>query len=324
MRGAVAPLRINHASADPRFAEHPGLSLYGIESYIAVPLVRRDGSAFGTLCALDPLPTELTDDAFTIFHLLAQLIAFELEADERQRRREAEIHTLEDFVAIAAHDLRQPLTALHGRLQMLARAARRGLPAAEMTPKVDALLDQSARAIALTDTLLDVARFETGGLELDRQPLDLVALAMQAIEDVQTTAPDHAFRLDAPDTFALRADARRLSRVLHNLLENAAKYAPAEGGPIVVTIEPDALADGTPAARLAVHDSGDGIPAEALHRIFERQYRVPGAMTEAKRGSGLGLYIVRQIVEAHGGSVRAENAPDAGLQVVALLPLRSE
>jgi signal transduction histidine kinase len=88
--GAVAPLLINDARVQSAFAEHPAFKLYGIQSYIAVPLIRRDGSYFGTLCAFDPQPTDLTEESFEIFHLLANLIAFELEADEAERRaREA-------------------------------------------------------------------------------------------------------------------------------------------------------------------------------------------------------------------------------------------
>ncbi|WP_405046635.1 GAF domain-containing protein [Pseudomonas sp.] len=86
--GAVAPLLINKASVDPRFSAHPGLALYGIESYIAVPLNRLDGTYFGTLCALDTEPAQLSEADFDILQLLAQLIAFELEADEQQRRRD--------------------------------------------------------------------------------------------------------------------------------------------------------------------------------------------------------------------------------------------
>lgn len=126
VKGAVVPLLINRASTDPRFSGHPGLQLHGIESSIAVPLNRRDGSYFGTLCALDPLPANLSADHFAVFHLLAQLIAFELEADEHQQRREAAVPALEDFVAIAAHDLRQPLSALAVQVQLLARRARAG------------------------------------------------------------------------------------------------------------------------------------------------------------------------------------------------------
>jgi signal transduction histidine kinase len=84
--GAVAPLLINDARAEPAFTDHPAFRLYGIQSYIAVPLTRRDGSYFGTLCAFDPQPTDLTEESFEIFHLLANLIAFELEADEAERR----------------------------------------------------------------------------------------------------------------------------------------------------------------------------------------------------------------------------------------------
>ena len=140
-------MRINHASRDERFRTHPGLALYGIESYLAVPLRRRDGSYFGTLCTLDPAPTDLAEDAAAIFTLLADLIAFELEADEQGRQQEAQIRALEDVIAIAGHDLRQPLTILLGRLQLLARAARRAtLTPEELAARVEELTGQVRRA----------------------------------------------------------------------------------------------------------------------------------------------------------------------------------
>ncbi len=317
--GAVAPLLITHASADPRFREHPGLQRHGIESYIAVPLHRRDGSYFGTLCTLDPRPTALTDEAFAVFHLLADLIAFELEADERQQRREAEVRALEDFVAIAAHDLRQPLTALAGRIQLLARKLRRGTPAAELAQGVEILGAQVRRAVALSEVLLDVARMEAGGFTLARQPLDLVALAREVLDEVRATAPAHTFLLEAPPTLVAPADPRRLGQVLRNLLENAAKYAPPESGPVVLRLEA-APADAPEAIRLSVRDAGLGVEDDQLGRIFERRYRAPRAEAEGIGGSGLGLYIVRRIVAAHGGMVHAERAPEGGLLVRLDLP----
>ncbi len=300
------------------------MHLYGIESYIAVPLIRRDGTYFGTLCALDPLPTELTDESFDIFSMLAHLIAFELEADEQQRRREAEVRTLEDFIAIAAHDLRQPLTVLSGRLQLLARRARRGAPGAELADGLDGLLLQTQRAIALSDTLLDVARIEAGAFSVDRRQFDLVALARQTMGEAGTVAPDHRFVLEAASTRATVGDERRLGRVLHNLLENAAKYTDPASGPIVLAIESTTTDDGADAVHVTVRDAGHGVPEDQLVRIFDRQYRSPDAMTRGINGSGLGLFIVRRIIEAHGGSVRAENAPGGGLAVSLTLPQCAE
>ncbi len=313
-------MRINHASADPRFRAHPGLALHGIESYLAVPLIRRDGSAFGTLCTLDPLPAALDDDAFAIFHLLADLIAFELEADERQREREARIRSLEDVIAIAAHDLRQPLTVLLGQLQLLARQVRRDETALAVAARVEALIAQARRAIALSGTLLDVARLETGDFALDRAPFDLVALARQTLDDVRTIAPHHTFRLAAPAVLPCRGDERRLGQVLRNLLENAAKYAPADSGPVVVTLAPHPPTGGAGGVEITVRDAGLGVADDQLARLFDRHYRAPDAVDRGIAGSGLGLYIVRRIVEAHGGAVRAERAPEGGLLVRLTVP----
>ncbi|MDP9375426.1 MAG: GAF domain-containing sensor histidine kinase [Chloroflexota bacterium] len=311
---------INHASADPRFRNHPGLALYGIESYIAVPLTRRDGSYFGTLCALDPQPTDLGEDAFEIFRLLAQLIAFEMEADEERRRREADLRALEDFIAIAAHDLRQPLTILSGRLQLLVRQVRRSLPAGEVAARLDDLMVQARRAVALSNTLLDVAQMEAGGFTIDRAPLDLMVLARQTVDEVRVVAPQHTFLLEGPDTLPYTGDERRLGQVLRNLLDNAAKYAPAESGPVVLTIEDAPMGDGRKWALVTIRDAGLGVPDEELAKIFDRRYRSPRAVEEGISGTGLGLYIVRRIVEAHGGTIRAEHAPGGGLLVRLGLP----
>lgn len=318
--GAVAPLRINHASADPRFREHPGLLQHGIESYIAVPLIRRDGSYFGTLCTLDPQPAELTDADFEVFHLLSQLISFELEADEQQQRRAAEVRALEDVIAIAAHDLRQPLTILLGRAELLARKARRGASVDELVPGLDGIVAQARRSTQLSEALLDVAQIEMDGLSLSPSQVDLVDLARQILDDARTTMPARAFLLDAPPTIPLFADERRLGQVLRNLIENAAKYAPAESGPVILSAAVDATQDQPATVRICVRDHGPGVTPDDLDRLFQRQYRTPDAETRGVRGTGLGLYIVRQIIEAHAGHVRAENADGGGLQVCLELP----
>lgn len=318
--GAVAPLRINQASADPRFQSHPGLMLYGIESYIAVPLNRRDGSYFGTLCALDPLPAELSDDHFDVFHLLAQLIAFELEADEQQRHREAEQRALEDFIAIAAHDLRQPLTILQGKAELLARRARRGADPDDLVRRAEELLVQTRRAVALGDVVLDLARLEAGSLTLEFAQFDLVALATQIQSDAQSIAPKHHFVLNAPATLPIAGDERRIGQVLRNLLDNAVKYAPAARGPVVLTISADPQPGATEQINLSVCDAGLGVADEELPRLFERQYRAPQAVARRIGGSGLGLYIAQQIVEAHSGTIRAEHAAGGGLCVRLTLP----
>jgi signal transduction histidine kinase len=319
--GAVAPLLITHASQDPRFQEHPGLHRYGIESYIAVPLFRPDGSPFGTLCALDPNPAPLTEQNFAIFRLLADLITFELEADEQQQRRETALRALEDFVAVAVHDLRQPLTALYGRAQMLARRAQRGASAEELALAAAQVAGHARRANVLSEMLLDLARIDTGVFALSRAETDLVDLAGQVISDVQITAPNHLFELDAPATLPWHVDGPRLSQVLRNLLENAAKYAPADAGPVLITLRVREQERARWAA-INVSDHGVGVADADLPRLFERTYRTADAVTRGISGTGFGLYIARTVVEAHGGQIWAEHAPHGGLAICLELPSR--
>ena len=311
-------MRINHASQDERFREHPGLLLYGIESYLAVPLHRRDGSPFGTLCTLDPAPTALDDDAFAIFTLLADLIAFELEADEQQRQQATQLRALEEIIAIAGHDLRQPLTVLLARLQLLARAARRDtIPAAELVARAESLTAQVRHAINLSDTLLDVAQGEFDAPTITPAPCDLTAIAARVVEDIRLIAPQHTFHLDAPPALPYRGDERRLGQALRNLVENAAKYVPTESGPITVALRADAP---TGTIAIDVRDTGLGVPEEHLSRLFERSYREDDARRRSIAGTGLGLYIVRQIVAAHGGTIRAAGTPGGGLTIHLTLP----
>lgn len=309
---------IEHASADSRVEGHPAPMLYGFESYIAVPLLRRDRSYFGTLCTLDPSSIEIDDEVLSIFELLSRLLAFELEADEQQVRRESHIRTLEDIVAIAGHDIRQPLTAILGGLQFLSRRARRGASLDDLATQADQLTAQVRRAVRLSDTLLDVARAETGDMAIIRSDLDLVAVAQETLNEMRLVAPGYEFVLDSPPTLHYQGDERRLGRVLRNLLENVMKYVPPESGPIIVTLAEEP-GDGSPGvALLSVRDAGPGVPSDQLDHLFDRSYRAPAA--DAVSGTGLGLYIVRQIVEAHGGRVWAEAVPGGGLDIRMVLP----
>lgn len=311
-------MRINHASADPRYRDHPGLQLYGIESYIAVPLRRRDGSYFGTLCALDPRPTDLTDQAFDIFHLLAQLVAHELEADERHRRREAHIRALEEVVAMAAHDLRTPLTAARAAFRLVEVSAARRLRADER-----ALLEtgrrNAERLDRLIDDLLAYNQLEAGMLRLAPEPLDLrdvVAAARPAVEPLLRDK-GQPLAVHLPEALPTRGDRHRLEQVVINLLANAHRHTAAG---TAIAIAGRALAG---EVRLVVRDRGAGIRPEEQEAIFRRFHRgAPrgGAPGEAAGGTGLGLAIAKGLVELHAGRIWVESAPGAGAAFHVALP----
>lgn len=311
---------VNHASADSVFSHHPGLLQHGLESYVGVPLFRRDGTIFGTLCALDSEPANLSKSDMDVMHLLAQLIAFELEAEEQQQKGAAQLRAMEDFIAVAAHDLRQPLTALLGRAQLLARRARQGGPVEGLLPGIETLAVQTRRAIQLSDKLLDVARIETGEFQLGCEMLDLVELAQETLDDAQMNAPNHTFVFQAPPALPLYGDSSRLGQVLRNLLDNAAKYTPAERGPVELVIEQRQNQAGASFVRIQISDSGIGVSDADLARLFDRMYRASSATKAGISGTGLGLFISKQIVDAHGGTIEARHNPGGGLMVVVTLP----
>ncbi|GAC1404964.1 MAG: GAF domain-containing sensor histidine kinase [Chloroflexota bacterium] len=320
LTGAVAPLKISHASADPRFLEHPAPTLYGIESYIAVPLTRKDGSYFGTLCTLDPEPMDPGDEIIATFQLLSKLISFELEEAEEQRRRDDHIRALEDVIGIAGHDIRQPLTAVYAGLQLLARKVKRGQET-DVAEEAEYLAATVRRAVTLSETLLDVAQTQVSGFILQCSTFDLASSARQVLEETRIAAPAHTLVLYAPHSLPVFADERRLRRMVSNLLDNAVKYAPADSGPIILELSRRETGPAQFEVHIIVSDSGLGVRDHQLPLLFERQYRASQALDQGIQGSGLGLYIVRQIVEGHDGRVYAEASPEGGLAIHVHLPM---
>lgn len=221
---------------------------------------------------------------------------------ERKRLDQAQ----QDFVAMAGHDLATPLTVLRARTQLLLR--RRAYDEESLS----AILEQTSRMDRLVSDLRELASVEGGGLLLRRHAVDLIWLAEEAVERARTVAKERSIRMEATQTpVAVLVDRDRLGQVLDNLLGNAVKYSDDE---VVVRIEPD---DGE--ARLSVADRGPGIPAEVLPRLFDRFYR--GQQATSSAGLGLGLYIARMLVEAHGGRIWAESELGAGSTFIVALPL---
>ena len=205
---------------------------------------------------------------------------------ERQQRQ---------FIAMAAHELRTPVTSILGFAQLIQRRD----PA---NRHVATIVRQAASLDRLINDLIDSSRLEDGRLELRRERFDLVDLARDMAEQIQPLSDAHPIRIDAPPGPLVGVwDRERLGQVIQNLLTNAIKYSP-DGGAIVMRVED--LGDDV---RLAVQDQGIGIPPALLPRLFDAFYRVQ-RMARAIRGLGLGLHISRALVEAHGGEIQAESA----------------
>lgn len=242
-------------------------------------------------------------------------------AAERAAREAAEaaLRQRDEFVSVAAHELRTPITALSGQAQLLQRRLARdgGLDPERVAQALAMVTGQAVKLSRLVGQLLDVTRLHAGGLRLERQPTDLAALVQQAAAAARLLSQRHTIAVVCPAALAAKIDPDRLEQVLTNLLDNAMKYSPA-GGTIELTLgaaPPDAV-------ELAVRDHGLGIAPEKRGQIFECFYQAHDG--GHRGGLGLGLFISRQIVELHGGEIHAEFPPDGGTRFVVRLPLRSE
>jgi PAS domain S-box-containing protein len=227
-------------------------------------------------------------------------------AEDELRRVAADLseadHRKSEFLATLAHELRNPLAPIRTGLDLLRMA-----PAdKDALARIHAMMDrQLGHLIHLVDDLLDIARITRGKIELKRENVDLKVIAQMAVETSAALIESHGHRLDVDlpeERLPLEADVTRMVQVLSNLLNNAAKYTPA-GGRVALSAWRE---DGH--AVVAVSDSGIGIPPDAIGSVFEMFTQVRGSLDRAQGGLGIGLSLVRRLVELHGGRVAAFSA----------------
>lgn len=238
----------------------------------------------------------------------------------------------DEFVTLAAHELRTPIAVASGYAQMLLRAPNGQEGSAQEAPMApwqeDALRDINSamgRLTALTDDLLDVTRLQAGQLQLSREPHDLVALAHRICRRMQTTTMQHEIQLDTHvKHLIVDIDVRRIEQTLHNLINNAIKYSPS-GGVVKVTLrrfQPSAEQGASrPSAEMTVEDHGLGIPEDQQGMIFERFVRARNAQELGIEGTGLGLYLCREILAAHDGRIWFESKEGEGTTFHVVIPL---
>jgi len=234
--------------------------------------------------------------------------------------KEAE-YLKDEFIGVAAHELRNPLSVLKGFAEMLVYQTARGKGAklaAWQKEALEEIGEATSRLDKLTEDLLDVTRLQAGRLALSRDPTDLVALTRRMVSQRQMTTRQHVFSLDTEhSSLMVEMDKVRIEQVLSNLLSNAIKYSP-QGGPIELTIREEVEPH---VAFLSVRDRGIGIPIQQQARIFGRFVRAENARASEITGTGLGLYLSREIIERHGGRLWFESTEGAGSTFYMTLPL---
>jgi signal transduction histidine kinase len=227
------------------------------------------------------------------------------------------------LLSTTAHELKTPLTSMRMAAHLIAEE-RIGPLNDRQRRLFAAACEDCDRLHEIVESLLDMERIRLGKLLMDTQPENAGELARDAIESFRAAAERRGVKLevDLPDgaeggEFSVRVDRQRVALVFDNLFGNALKYTPAGG-----TIRVGAMRDRRAAGHFFVTDTGRGIPDALRHRVFEKFFRAPGQSSES--GSGLGLSIVKEIVEAHGGRVWAESREGQGTTVHFVLPLAEQ
>lgn len=317
------PHLTNDVLSDPRLHHPDWARAEGMVAFAGYPMLVGD-KLVGVIAvfARQPLPASSMQTLGAIADAVALAVDRASAEAERERLmlelREG-IRIRDDFLAAASHDLKNPLAAVLGAVQLLQRLIARGTPVApdRLASGLDTIGGAARRMAAQIDELLDVARLQLGGdLPLDLASVDLVALASEhaLAQEFATDLHQIVVTANEPELVG-HWDAARLGRVLDNLLNNAIKYSPS-GGEVRVSITRDGDEAG-----VTISDQGIGIPAADQARLFERFQRAANVRGRVA-GTGIGLVAARQIVALHGGTLDLTSQEGVGTQVTVRLPLR--
>lgn len=281
----------------------------------AVIPLKIEGQCIGAMALAFAEKREFSAEDRSFMLALASQAAQALERARLYAEAQAAVQARDSFIAVAAHDLRSPLTVVHGQVQLLERKARREGLSDDIIRRIELIGGQSARLNRMITALLDLSRIQSGKLTIEPAPLDLTVLLQRITDEVRLTIARHTLKLSVPTTpLRVMGDELRLDQVFYNLIGNAIKYSP-HGGTVTITIEQrDAM------VCVNVSDEGIGIPPEALPRLFERFYRADNADQHAIRGMGIGLYAVQQIVALHGGEITVTSSLGNGSTFCVSLP----
>lgn len=298
---------IDNVDEDATYCDHHTPRIYGLKSYIAVPIVLPDGRFFGTLCAIDPQPRSVNNaqiiDTFTLF---ADLIAHQLDAEDRVSAAETRMideqtasELREQFIAVLGHDLRNPLAGIDGGRRMLEQ-----IHSDPKSVRILRLMNESiGRMSGLIDNLMDFARGRLGGgigIDVTRGQR-IEPLLAQVINEIKSGHPDRVIETHFEVSDTVDVDQARIAQMFSNLLGNAITHGD-ESQPIVVEA---GIRDGF--FHLSVANGGEPILPATMERLFQPFHR--SGSEKSLQGLGLGLYISSQIAQAHGG--RIDVASDA-------------
>ena len=321
-------VRVDDVKQDPRFGKKP--PFYGmltdhlpVTSYLVVPVVSRSGDVLGGLFFGHPEAGIFSERSERIVLGLAAQAAIAIDnarlyAAEHKARAEAETanRLKDDFLATVSHELRTPLHVMFGWAQLLRKG---NLDAGSAQQAIEAIARNAEAQRQLVEDILDVSRIITGKLRIEMVPVDLPPVIEAAVDSMRPAAEAKGIELQTaldPKATRVSGDAGRLQQVIWNLISNAIKFTPQEGRVQILTEHVDSHVE------IKVINTGPGIKPEFLPHVFDRFRQEDSSITRAHGGLGLGLSIVRHLVELHDGTVTAESRRDAqGAIFTVRLPL---
>ena len=318
IRGHRNPVVFGHASVHPEYATHHTPLLYGLESYISIPIITANGEFFGTLCAIDSVPADLDDPTIVqTLTLFAQLIAMNLDTQGQLSASRADLaeanntsRLREQFIAVLGHDLRTPLSAIRMSADLMdskptdARSSR----------LIAAIRNSSVRMGHLIENVLDFARGRLGdGIPVQRTVVDDLEHTLHlTLDEICASYPDATLVRHLSLPAGVYCDPLRLSQLLSNLVGNAVTH-----GSVTAPITVNACAEG-PEIVLSVTNQGTPISPELMPLLFKPFTRSEGGARG--EGLGLGLYIASEIALGHNGSLSVASTAQEGTCFVARFP----
>jgi signal transduction histidine kinase len=319
VRASGSPVIVEDAGRDPRVCGVATRTRFSIGAFLGVPLMTTSGSLAGTLCALDPAPRAFRQHHIHILQIIAQHLATLLEqalANANAARSSRQNMPDEDMASVlhmVAHDIRSPLSAILGNVDLMLTGFYGAL--SDDQREMLASVRESSRFInRLAMDLVDTAAAQVGTLSILRYRFEPAALAQAIVAACAAEAREKHLTLAAlcdPDLPTMDGDADRVRQIILNLVGNALRYTTSGSVLIRVTAQPSTVI-------FSVEDTGPGIPAAQQETIWAQHMRASAVGT----GIGLGLYIVRRLVRALGGTVGLESAPGQGSRVWVRLPIR--